>query len=341
MKITFPTITPGHEVFRDGEFLYVRNIAKTFRLTGNSNQLIEQLLHAADGTRSITDLADTVSCSTTDVEGVIGRLQHLGIVTDPASLDVPDGHDFMVANTMQALVPTDRTDHKRYHAMLNKRVLLVGQTELTQEISRRFSEHGLSQIDNLDPALENDEIEQCVVAKQPDLLIHISRFQDYKTALECNRVAIAHNNAWISTWTEGMIITLMPVMLPHQTPCFDCFLERQRAHYLQPEADAAFEQYVMQGRPNSLLKERTQMLFIDQMQVDLLVIRSLRYLMGGKEPVPVDTVIEFDVRELNLTHHPLLRVPNCPSCNPTYHQPPVRPFSEASFVVNPSIAEVK
>jgi bacteriocin biosynthesis cyclodehydratase domain-containing protein len=339
-NIAFPTITPGHEIFLDNEILYIRNTTKTFRLTGSSGGLIEQLLRAADGTMSISDLASSANCSTEAVEGVITRLQKLGIVTDASCLDVPDGIDFMVANTLQALIPTKRTDHLDYQAMLKKRVLTIGPDELTQEINKRLVQHGLNHLDSLNVEREGNDLEHYVLTTQPDLLIHTSRIEDYKMALECNRIALTHNTAWISTWTDGMIITLMPVMLPNQTACFECFLDRQRSHYDQQEADSAFEQYLINGRPDSLLKVRNQNLFIDQIQIDLLVVRSLRYLMGAKELGPVSKVIEFDLKQLALTHHPLLRMPNCPTCSPNQSQPPIRPFNDASYLAKIAVSEV-
>ena len=178
------------------------------------------------------------------------------------------------------------------------------------------------QFDALDVALDDLEGGQFPAAFNDLNLIVVAtdapRQQLYE---QVNLFCVQAGLAWSSyrpDWT-GLVVEVGPTVLPKETACYTCYQHRWRSNLARLEQDEALL--------TSLQKQKLPLLELQITPcVSLLCYEVLRFLSAEIQPYTLGAVLHFDVGSAELSRHPLLKDPQCPTCRRNIY-----PFAPARF----------
>lgn len=149
---------------------------------------------------------------------------------------------------------------------------------------------------------------------------------------QINTLCVQAGSVWTSyrsDWT-GLQIEIGPTVHPKETACYACYQHRWRSNLAQLERDEVLL---------AALQKQTLPLVDLQITpcVSLLCYEILRFLSAEIQPYTLGAILKFDIVTAELTRHPLLKVPQCPTCRRNI-QPfaPVRFWSEIAEAVTPA-----
>jgi adenylyltransferase/sulfurtransferase len=154
---------------------------------------------------------------------------------------------------------------------------------------------------------ESDFIACCLDAGQSSLI--------YKL----NRVCLEHQLRWCACSVSGLEVVLGPTVVPGQTACYLCYRMRAVACAADPEADFAFQR-MLDRRKQDDSGRRENLNVAAGLAADLLGLEVLKQVSGVAPSPTVGRIAVFDLVELSLKKHIVLRKPWCPACFPQGHE---------------------
>jgi len=289
----------------------------TLRDETGSGKLCRLLLRL-DGSVSVEDIAASERVGSDEVEGLIERLNELGVLEAGASNAI----DFVLDRTSGAsaagLEGQSRTTP----------VKLIGDAELANAIADLIrgtlpdtpivapspTDTGLPH-DRRPQSDDRGEAAETELARFGQLHGHFvivaQRVVDPNLLHDVNRICISLGTPWLHAAIDGPFLFVGPLTLPHRSACFDCFERRvmmnlrESASY-QKYKRAIAERLVRAGRVpvepvvRSLLAAHT-------------AIEAVNYLLTAHSCC-VNKVLSIYLPSMEFIYHEVLRVPNCRSC---------------------------
>jgi len=130
-----------------------------------------------------------------------------------------------------------------------------------------------------------------------------------------NRACIKKNIRWSSCAISGSEVIIGPTVHPRQTPCFLCYKMRAVACAGNPEDAFALEK-LLDKRKRDDSSERENLVFGAGVAANLLALEAFREI-AGLTPVPtLGKVVIFNLLDMSMSKHVVLRKPWCPACYP-------------------------
>jgi bacteriocin biosynthesis cyclodehydratase domain-containing protein len=111
---------------------------------------------------------------------------------------------------------------------------------------------------------------------------------------------------WTSIRRLGMEVEIGPTVVPRQTPCFYCYEQRRAGNERGGR--------VLDGTPAAW--------FHVAAGSECVVLEAVKLLTGFGEAMSLGRVIVFDPLGMTLSHHRVLRLPDCPRCSGGTDVPP-------------------
>jgi adenylyltransferase/sulfurtransferase len=162
--------------------------------------------------------------------------------------------------------------------------------------------------------LASDEDIRDVVSGSDLVLSTLDGAQSWLT-YKVNRVCLAQQIRSIVGSVSGMEVVIGPVIRPGETPCYMCYKMRAVACAEDSEGEFAFERMLDQRRQDDSAR-RENLSFATGIAGNLLGLEAFK-LITGAIPVPdVSRVMVFDLIDMTMKKHVVLRKPWCPACFP-------------------------
>jgi adenylyltransferase/sulfurtransferase len=130
-----------------------------------------------------------------------------------------------------------------------------------------------------------------------------------------NRVCLELGIPWCACSVSGLEVVLGPSVVPGQTACYMCYRMRAVACAEDPEADFAFQRMLDRRRQDDSGR-RENLNFAAALAADLLGLEVVKQVSGVAPPPSVARIVVFDVLDVSLKKHVVLRKPWCPACFP-------------------------
>jgi bacteriocin biosynthesis cyclodehydratase domain-containing protein len=187
------------------------------------------------------------------------------------------------------------------------RVEVLGPRMVATGSPSRYVAHGRpleSDADVADAVSGSDFIACCLDPAQSSLI--------YKL----NRVCLEQRVRWCACSVSGLEVIVGPTVVPGQTACYLCYRMRAVACAEDPEADFAFQR-MLDRRKQDDSGRRENLNFAAGLAADLLGLEVLKQVSGVMPSPTVGRIAVFDLVELNIKKHVVLRKPWCPACFPT------------------------
>jgi bacteriocin biosynthesis cyclodehydratase domain-containing protein len=164
-----------------------------------------------------------------------------------------------------------------------------------------------SDADVADAVRGSDFVVCCVDAAQSSLIYRL------------NRVCLAEKIRWSSCSATAMEVIVGPTVVPGETPCYMCYKMRAVACADDPEADFAFERWLDRRKQDD--SGRRENLNVTAAIASNLLGLEVVKLVSGVMPSPtVGRIVVFDLVDLTVKKHVVLRKPWCPACFAKGHE---------------------
>lgn len=134
-----------------------------------------------------------------------------------------------------------------------------------------------------------------------------------------NRFCVERGIPFLPVVLRELLGTVGPLVMPGETPCYECLRARESSHLDDPAAYHAVAETAFEGQPFAALHPSAATVLAE------LAAFELSKWFGGARPATrqVGTLVEVNVAEPAVRVRRVLRVPRCPVCSPsTAHSAP-------------------
>ncbi len=139
-----------------------------------------------------------------------------------------------------------------------------------------------------------------------------------------NQACLDAGTPWINRRVLGLDVTVGPLVVPGQSPCYRCFDLRLLGNLTDPEERRLLHQYLERGTLHTGAVPVAE-------GVELLVTECLKRLSGITTPSTLGHVVFFSLAGDEARRRPLLRIPRCPACGRgvRHERPTIDPWAHA------------
>jgi len=236
-----------------------------------------------------------------------------------------------------------------------QKITILGVNCISRQLALSLSESGFTQVEVVDepglrnfrffnktatlqapswphtlhPPLNTKEWETSTDSSCVDCLIATSDFGTAPILREWNQYSVEHNLRFFPIVLSNMIGTVGPLVIPHETACWECVFARQNSHLLDPitkqlvDAQAHEGQGIVGFHPSmaSILGD------VAAMELTKFFVRMMPLGNVGK-------LIEVNLLSTRMTSRKVLKIPRCLVCSPLHTRSattPDKPYSHFSF----------
>lgn len=144
-----------------------------------------------------------------------------------------------------------------------------------------------------------------------DCLVVTSDFGGMQLLREWNEFAVRFNLHFLPVMLQDMVGYIGPLVMPRETPCFECLWARQNSHLADPRSQRAAESAAFYGQlVNGFLPPMASVLG------DLAAMELIKFYSRGLPGGGVGNLIEVDLTQPSLKTRKVLKVPRCSVCGP-------------------------
>ncbi|HAA27983.1 MAG TPA: adenylate cyclase, partial [Cyanobacteria bacterium UBA8553] len=151
------------------------------------------------------------------------------------------------------------------------------------------------------------------------LAIHVSDEGEFKLALtddylqvgldNFNQNALLSSQPWLLIKPVGAVIWIGPIFQPGKTGCWECLAQRLR---INRQLESSIQQH--QGISTPFPISRSVLPSTLQTGLNLAATETAKWITGSQKQQLESTIITFDLVNLNLQRHVMVRRPQCPRC---------------------------
>jgi len=148
--------------------------------------------------------------------------------------------------------------------------------------------------------------------EQPlDCLVVTSDFGGLQLMREWNEFCVRFAIHFLPVVLQDMVGYIGPMVMPGETPCFECLWARQNSNLENPARERATERAAFYGQlVEGYLPPMASILG------DLAALELVKFYSQALPGSRVGSLIEVDLMEPSLKSRKLLKVPRCPVCGP-------------------------
>ena len=218
-----------------------------------------------------------------------------------------------------------------------QKITIFGVNYISRQLVRSLSESGFTQVEIVDePGLRNLRLLDKTVSVKPNLwpdslpipvdqeqweattdpaslncLIATSDFGTAPTLREWNQYAFEHNLRFFPVVLSNMIGTVGPMVIPHETACWECVLARQNSHLRDPASKQAVDAVSHEGQ--DVIGFHPSMASI---LGDIAAVEITKFFSRIVPLWNVGKVIEVNLLSTKMTTRKVLKLPRCMVCSP-------------------------
>lgn len=133
---------------------------------------------------------------------------------------------------------------------------------------------------------------------------------------DLNRRFFEQRSAWLIAKPTGSIPWLGPLFEPTKTACWECLAQMLRINRYTPSPASTADNLVAKGAAPAVFP------FGCQPVLNLAALEAVKWLVSGRSDALSNQLMTFDLQQLRLENHPVVRRPQCPACGSTLAREP-------------------
>ncbi|MFN4217371.1 MAG: TOMM precursor leader peptide-binding protein, partial [Brevinematales bacterium] len=214
-----------------------------------------------------------------------------------------------------------------YERLVASSVLIVGERKMGQRLKENLHACGMEKIsfEEMPPDCKNKQ-DICLwlqkIVDKPNLVVVCGGERSFGFFLTANEVLWQEGIPVLyvqEDWTGGIV---GPLVLPGETGCFQCYLERKQVN---KEYDSGYE---LMKQKIGLSFSSTGFLPFHAWLGSLAVTEVVKFLSRYLYPETLKGVFLVDAVNYRVSFHPVLKSPYCPVCGYVDRIPPQRVWLE-------------
>ena len=305
---TRPLLAPWYRAVGDGERLLLEYAQSVVVLEGGAvRTLLPALLPLLDGTRTVDELAARLGLAVRPaIDAAVDLLRERGVVVDGPDAPAELRDAARAAAAAYGLGPAIAADRLR-----STTVGVAGHGGVRLDLVRLLAASGFRQITAL----------RWSGRRRVDLAILVPAADELDRLSAWNRAALDSGSPFLllRPW-DGRLAAVGPLVLPHQTCCYECLLLRRAAN--SPYGDDLAD---VEAAPLAAAPDRS----LEAIAAAVAAHVASRWLVGADRTVPGVLYALETQPALRLGEHPVLRVPRCPACSVAERAAPPLPWHAA------------
>ena len=303
-----PLLAPWYRLLGDGERLLLEHGRTVVVLEGAAVRvLLPALLPLLDGRRTIEELA--VRLGHAARPAIVPALEILA--SHGLLVEGPDAPPELRASAHAVAGAFDLTPGDAASRLRAATVGVVGSAATGAEIARLLHSSGISDVRRLSWR-RAPRIPLVVVAPAADEVDALAGW---------NRLALDRGLNWLPVRPyDGSVATVGPLVVPGESPCYECLLLRLAANVEYGDDLAEIDAVPVSARSDAAL---------EALVAALAAHLALRWVAGRDTTLPGVLHVVEGRPALRWAEHPVLRVPRCHACSPADRLASPLPWHEA------------
>jgi bacteriocin biosynthesis cyclodehydratase domain-containing protein len=128
-----------------------------------------------------------------------------------------------------------------------------------------------------------------------------------------NRFCVERRIPFLPVVQRDLLGTVGPLVMPGETPCYECVRARESSHLDDPVAHHAVADTAFEGQRFAALHPSAATVL-----AELAALELSKWFGGARPPTrQVGTLVEVNVAEPAMAVRKVLRIPRCPVCSPS------------------------
>jgi len=213
----------------------------------------------------------------------------------------------------------------------SKHFVIMGVNQISRRLANSLNETGIDNIQVVDwPAVrcvtDSNKTEWDGFPNEPldfeiwekslqhqtlDCLIATSEFGGLQLMRRWNEFCVESNCIFMSIILKDLMGYIGPIVIPHETACFECFLARRNANLEEPEIKNLADNISSDGQ--SVTGYHPIMASI---LGDIAAMELIKFYAGLVPMFNVGRLIKMNMLACKLDSHKVLKIPRCRVCSP-------------------------
>jgi len=268
------------------------------------------------------------------VDALIKNLAERQLLIPAEAKTVPEGNG---ESNLDVFFWNFGTSEDRVMAKFNKtRLVIIGVNSISRQLALSLTTSGYlnyrildhprhrnMHFFNKDGYLNTEEWPASVHRPEPhsadqrndlgDCLVATSDLGSQQSLCEWNKICLEQKVKFLPVILKNLIGYVGPLVIPGETPCFECLLSRQRSHSIDAQLEHLIDAVAFEGQ--EIVGFHPSMATISG---DIAAFEISRYFSGSFPKREPGQVIEVDLLAGQMINRTVLKVPRCAACSPLH-----------------------
>ena len=294
--------TPIRLMGDQGPYLLVRGEARNLLIEDPATADLAVLL---DGTRDVDDVLDRLSAryQARTAAAALRRLRALGLLADGPAIAAPEA---VAAWDARLVDPADAEDWTRHGEV----VLLDAGSAQTGTLASQLSSMGFRVREAAVADLPGVALGE--PAQAASIVVAVTSSMTDPALAAINAACLRAGSSWTLVRPHGHALLLGPHLVPGRTGCWECLRERWTEN---EQLDGFVSGLAAAARPAGWQERVWPALTPLTAALTGLLAAELPVLaLRGHSDRITGRIVALDTTDLTISHHPLVRQPQCPAC---------------------------
>ena len=176
----------------------------------------------------------------------------------------------------------------------------------------------------LDVRVGSSDIKMLKSIDKADIVIMAEDIMVNQRCELLNRICVENNIPWINIKMGELKFQIGPLVVPHETACFECCQNRLNGNILYFDEEQSYIKY--KNMEADKVRIFTSDLFINIVS-NIAVWEVVKFLSKIYSSVAMGRLLEFDALSMELTSSNILKMPKCRICSKKEKQPLIEPYA--------------
>ena len=337
-------------------YMQLRSEENIFLLKGASvSDIVEKLLPLLNGKNTVDEIAEAFSeFSRETIEHVIEKLQDHYVIEDGDDLektglsreiieDYSPQIDYLSLFSERIIHDGTRVNkYELFETLHSKTCLVIGSGKVARSVVKELAENGVGTIilcaDEDGGAMDAKKLSESFshISFQKGSMDQIAKgggidmvvlAEDVTTdakSRQVNKLCVDSNIPWIGLNMGETRFEVGPLVVPHETACYVCYMNRLNGNKSHLDEDMTYSNF------KNLESDKVTMFTYDTMirvAAGILVWEVVKYLSKVFSCVTTGRVIHFNILNLEMKSHTILKMPKCKVCSKVESVPFTEPYA--------------